>query len=179
MKIQQAKIVVVVMTLAGLAVAGGLIWFLALPTFRDVRELADLVIETETELQAQYANRKNLLSSLTRIDRAKSIMHDLDDQFVPIGNELDFITAVELAAETSGVELRINLNPASKGQAGDLTRTVDLQLSGPYRNILDALSAVERLRYLVIIRSVSIQAGDGGMATMSINGAIASPPQPL
>ena len=185
MKLARAKLVVILLTIAGLVACAGITAFLFLPTFRDVGALSGEIVAAHAELEAQYVNRKNLLSSSEKAKAVRETIQDLGAQFLPNGHELDFITAVEEVASRNGVEERIllNVNEGAK-LAEELRVGFDLTLTGPTPAVLQTLVELERMPTLLIFDSAVVRPGDGtagGPSYLSLNlrGSLVAPPKGL
>jgi hypothetical protein len=179
MKVEKARNIVILLTAAGLAAVVGMIVFFMLPTFREVRELSGKIIGAETEIQAQYNSRKNLLSTIGLIKSAQGLIGELSTQFTPVGDELTFIEAMEAVAESNGVTQRLQLSGAERPDIPELSKAFDLQLAGPMLQVFKTLVDVERLPAIVVIESVDLRSsGDGGI-TVTLRGAGATPPAGL
>ena len=186
MKMQHAQLIVTLLTLAGLAGVAAVTAFLFVPTFKEVVQLADDIGRAHAELDAQYANRKNLLSSLSKADEARADVRQLATQFVPTGHELDFITSIESLAAKDGVEERVTLSANDGSKAADeLRESYDLTIEGPYRNAMQMLVDMEKMPTLLIVSSVIVRPGPGAapgepsFLSVQMHGALASPPKGL
>lgn len=185
MKLERAKIVVVAMTFAGMLFAAGAALWLVLPAYREVRVLASQIIDAQTELEAQYANRRHLLASIEELARVRAVVGKLTSQFLPAGQELVFITSVEEIAARHGVTERIRLSAAPPGSLEELNRSFELSLSGPFPDVLKAFLDVERLPSLLVIDAVSVNSNRADTpdarphVTFLIRGALAAPPKNL
>ena len=182
MKLAHAKLVVILLTVAGLAFSAGVASFLFLPTSRQVGTLTDEIIRAHSELEAQYLNRKNLLSSSDKVGTVRETIHGLATQFLPTGRELDFITSVEGIAARDGVEQRILLTVIEGAKAAEELRVgFDITLSGPAPAVLQAVVDLERMPTLLIFDSVLVRPGEGtpggpSFLSVTLRGSIVSPP---
>ena len=156
------KIVVVMMTLAGIAFIAGLFILLFLPTHRENRKISDKIIAAHTELQAQYSNRKNLTDSLKKVASIRQTSKYLNSQFLRPGDELLFITRVEDLAAKNEVEASIRLGLSrrkTKTSKQELVNDVfDLTFGGTFQAVQRSLVELESLTNIVIIESVGISA---------------------
>jgi len=183
MKLASAKLVVILLTVVGLLLSAGVALFLFLPTFREVRRLTDEIIRAHSELEAQYLNRRNLLSSSAKVGTVRQTMRTLASQFLPAGRELDFITAVEGIAARHGVEERILLTVSEGAKAAEELKVgFDITLNGPAPAVLQTVVDIERMPYLLIFDSAVVRPGEGtagGPSFLSTNlrgSAVAPPP---
>ncbi|MEK7546234.1 MAG: hypothetical protein AAB554_04130 [Patescibacteria group bacterium] len=185
MKLARAKLVVMMLTLAGLVFDAGILLYLCMPTFREIGRLTEEIVRAHSELEAQYLNRRNLLSSGEKVGSARETMRALAAQFQPKGRELDFITAVEGVAAARGVEERLMLT-VIEGTKGieELRVGFDLTLNGASPAVLQTLVDLERMPSLLIVESAVMRPGEGaagGPSFLSVNlrGAIVAPPAGL
>lgn len=186
MKLQSAKLTVLFLTIAGWLFIGVIALFLTLPTLREIRGLSDEIYKAHSELEAQYANRRHLLSNSVKVQEGRATMRELSAQFVPKGQELSFITAVEAIAERYGVTERIQLvqDLPAPGGVEELKTGFEVTITGPYRAALQTLVEIERLPALIAVDTVSVRPGgspsSGAVPVfISIRGAIAIPPKGL
>jgi len=183
MKMRHDKLIVTLLALGGLMGLTAVTVFLFVPTFKDVVKLADDIGQAHAELDAQYADRKNLLSSLTKAETARADVQRLAAQFVPAGRELDLITAVEnLAAKDGAVErMTLSANEGNKG-ADELRENYDLTVDGAYRNVMQMLVDLEKMPTLLIADTVTVRPGtdaDPSFLSVQMHGRLASPPKGL
>lgn len=182
MKLARAKLIVVFLTAAGFLTAVSVFAFLLVPMFRDIRRLDADILAAHAELQAQYANRKNLLSSLTKSQEARGTLETLGTQFLPPGRELDFITSVETIAARNGVEERIGLSFKESTEAEELRVSFDITLNGSFRSVLQTIVDLERMPTLLIFDSVVVRPTPGtgpdepSFLSVNIKGTIPAPP---
>lgn len=182
MRLSNAKLVVVLLTVAGLVFVGGIAMFLFLPTFREIGRLSDEIVAAHSELEAQYLNRRNLLSSSDKVGTVRETVHRLSVQFLRPGRELDFITAVETLAAKHGVEERILLTVSEGGAGGaELKVGFDITLNGPTPDVFQTIVDLERMPNLLIFDSAVLRPGDGapgGPSFLSVNlrGSTVAPP---
>lgn len=184
MKLARAKLVVILLTVAGLLFVVGNLAFLFLPTFREVNRLSDEIVRAHSELEAQYLNRRNLLSSGEKVGQSRETMRALAAQFLPPGRELDFITAVETLSAARGVEERLLLTVGAARGADELRVGFDITLNGPTPDVLKTLADIERMPNLLVFESGVLRPGDGapgGPSFLSINlrGSLVAPPKGL
>lgn len=186
MKLQIAKLVVVSLTLGGLACIAGVLAFLFVPTLKEVWKLSGEITLAHAELDAQYADRKNLLSSLGKTEQARADMRKLSAQFLPEKHELDLITAVEDLASRDGVEERITLSANDGTRAADeLRENFDLTVNGKYRSVMQALVDIEKMPTMLIFAGGNVRPGPGAapgdesFLSVVLRGSVAIPPKGL
>lgn len=185
MKLARAKLVVVFLTFAGLAFSGAVAGLLFLPTFREIGRLSEEIVRAHSELEAQYVNRRNLLSSGEKVGVVRATMRELAVQFLGKGRELDFITAVEGIAAGNGVEERLLLTVSeSGGAAAELRVGFDITLNGATPAVLQTIVDLERMPSLLIFDSAVLRPGDGApgapsFLSVNLRGSVVAPPAGL
>lgn len=181
MKSDNFRVTIIVACLGALAVAGVSIFFAA-PAYRDLFQIEKKLAEAESQVQAQYNNRRKLSETTERIKAARQIIEDLETQFLPNGQELKFITAVENIGEGHGVATKMKLSP-SKGLPGleEYDKNFTLSLTGSYQNVIKTLIDFERLPFLAVYDAVIMNSNgqDDAPVTLDLRGSIASPPKNL
>ena len=183
MKLKSAKIIIVLVAVSSAIALVAIVVFLISPALTDVRNLKQGIHAAQADLEAQYTNRKNLLASQAKVLETRETMELLATQFVPTGQELDFITDVEALAAKNGVTERLQLSNAEKPAAPELEKRFDLTITGHFHEALQTLIDLERLPTLMIIESATVRPGgssDGPpMLTIDMHGSIAVPPKGL
>lgn len=186
MKLQRAKIFVVVMTAVGGLFIAAVGVFLILPSLREIGGLSNKIVDAQTELEAQYTNRRQLLSSINMIRSVRDFLGRLAAQFVPEKQELAFIRAAEEIAARRGVEERIHLSPpAGKPRLEELKTGFELNFDGPFSNVYAALVDIERLPTLTIVDSLVVRSskaerpGEPTPVSLIVRGFLAVPPKGL
>ena len=176
----------IVVAVSGALVVAGLIFFFALPAYQASIKTGEKLVETESQVQAQYASRKKLSETTESLKFARQITEKLRDQFLPDGAELELITAVEAVGERQGVVTKLMMSPGSGEQGlAEYDRSFTLSIAGPYSKVMDALVDFERLPYLATYDSLTLSAGSGnnGAAeaplTLELRGFVAKEPQNL
>lgn len=185
-KIRNARLVVILLTLGGMAAIVVATIFLFIPAFRADVKLSSQITMAHAELDAQYANRKNLLSSLDKADQARADIRLLSAQFVQPGHELDLITALENLATADEVEERLTLRPNDDAKAAaELNEYYELTVNGDYPKVMRMLVDVERLPTLMVVESGSVRPGPGPnpgdppFLSVVLRGTLANPPNGL
>jgi hypothetical protein len=185
MKLARAKLVVILLTVAGLVLSAGVAAYLFLPTLREVHGLTLDIIRAHSELEAQYLNRKNLLSSSGKVETARQTIRELTSQFLPVGRELDLITAVETIAARDGVEEHILLSVNEGAKAAEELRVgFDITLNGDAPAVLQTIVDLERMPTLLIFDTAVVRPGEGSggaasFLSVNLRGSIVAPPNGL
>lgn len=185
MKTANTKLIMVSLTIVGMIVSAGIAVFLLMPTLREIGRLSDKIIQAHSELEAQYLNRKNLLSSAEKVKTIRETTRPLAGQFLQPERELDFITAVEEIAAKNGVEERMILSDNDDSKASkELKVGFDITLNGPWRSVLQTMVEIERMPNLLIFDTAVIRPGKGetdasSYLSVSLHGSLVSPPSVL
>lgn len=173
------------MTLSGIIFIVGILIFLFFPAIKDVNTLSSDVLDAQTELEAQYSNRKNLLDSITKVSQIRKTTEALKSQFLSPGDELLFIQRIEELAVTHNVEASITISEVrSKNDSIITEKPFGITLGGTYPNVLSALRSIERLPNMTFIHSVYINAGDVSedettVISTTVNGILIFTPEGL
>lgn len=180
MKLKNAKILVIILILACAACIAGLSIFLFIPTFKANAGLASSITLAYAQLDAQYANRKNLLSSHDKVAHASEVEKNLSEQFVDEGKEIDFIKIIEELASKNNVEQHIQLTQSEGGEVPEIKTRFALTINGTYRNTMQMLLDMEKSTPLILVNSMDIRPGEveGGVdfLQITVHGSIVSPP---
>ncbi len=179
MKLKNAKIIALLLTLAGLAACASVLFLLFIPSFKENLKLSAEITAAYGQLGAQYAHRKNLLINHDRVETARETMKRLGTQFLPVGREIELITAIEALAAKNGIEERITLSRLEGGSAPELKVGFSLALSGPSRGVMQMLIDLEKLPTLLITDAVEVRTGGtdaGPVLFINVRGTIVSPP---
>lgn len=132
----------------------------AIPAVLSINQYAARIAEEHEKLDTQYALRLFMRDSASKLSSAVSRLKALSAFAVPQGGELAFITALERAAETSGVSQRIALETVNQKDLSPWEREIPLRLdfSGTYPQVLRHLNAIERLPYGIVVTGIDVAA---------------------
>ena len=184
MKTSRVTLMAYGLTIGGILIVAAIFVFLFVPTLRDVRATADKIEHATAELDAQYANRKKLLTSVSDVKRVRETIQSLSSQFVPPGQELSFITAIEGIAASYGVTEHMSLAPLETSPAPEIRTGFNLSLGGPFTQVMKALVDIEHMPQIVVFTSASVrpgtsQTGSDTPVLIVLQGAIVTPPKGL
>lgn len=148
-------ITLAVTTLVTLAVAGAV----GVPSVFSIKALQREINSAQIAIDERVAMFRYLRKAAAELDTTTQRMTALSKVAVMGGHELEFITALEEAAAASGVEQDIGLNTANQKEISSWERIAPLQLQvkGSYAQVRDYMVRLERMPYLIDIRSFSIQ----------------------
>lgn len=179
MHAEKRTLLVAAMTVLGLVFLAGAVAILLVPSLKRVNDLNGKVLDAQAELEAQYANRRDLLRSLELVREIRETADALAREFIRPGEELLFITRVEEIGERRGAATEIRLAQSRAGAGAN--DAFELRFRGPWEAVHLALVDLERLENIVLIDSVGIVAGEvrpgeAATATMSVRGRIVFTP---
>ena len=176
---KQMKALVIFMTLLGLVFVIGIFKFIFSPTLKEVNNLTQKITDAQTELEAQYNNRINLVSNIEKVKEIRETSSGLINQFIKPGQELVFITQIEDIATKNNVEASITLSPVinKKGKKGEFNELFSIRLEGNFNDVQKSLVELERLPNIIIVDSVAINSNElvedePSSISMSIRGRI-------
>jgi len=171
----RSKSIVIIMTIFGILFIAAVVFFLFLPTFKDMNNLASDVVDAQAELEAQYTNRKSLLRNSERITEVKETTSELLGQFIEPGQELSFIKTVESIGERNGIETEIRLSPDKSAKlpkgAAHPNDHFDITLNGAAHQVYRSITELESIQSMVAIESTTIRSGtieEGEPRTISV-----------
>ncbi|MBI4457805.1 type 4a pilus biogenesis protein PilO [Candidatus Uhrbacteria bacterium] len=129
------------------------------PSAKAIDDLAKGISAQKLTIEERYLRLQQIRSSLKGLGDARQKTAALAGLAVHEGRELDFINALEAAAAEAGVEQDINLETANQKDLSKWEREIPLTLkvSGPYPSLLRYLSELERLPYMVNVRSLQLE----------------------
>lgn len=132
----------------------------AVPSILAISDLEKKIAEEQGKIDVRYALRRYIRNSVTNLADTKRRIGALAAGAVQEGKELDFITALEQAANASNVTQVIALETANQKDLSKWEREIPLKLrvTGQYDNVLRHLQALERLPYFILVDGVSADA---------------------
>lgn len=136
-----------------------------IPAVRDIRNLNERIHTQRKALEMLYQRGQNIRTSSSEYENVKKDIPLLSSSFLTLGNELDFITALEAAAAEVGVQQTINLDTAQyvpieelppESLSGPLARKVPLRLDivGTYAQFISYLQEIEEMQPYVNILTI-------------------------
>lgn len=143
----------------------GLIYFIILPTMKDVEETAAQIKSQRTDLDKKYYKSKNAKQSTKSLKAIEEDVEKLNRVFINQNQELAFITALEEVANKNNINQNINLD-LSSGAKNNKYGKIPLRLTtqGNFINQFNYLRDLERLDYYLNIKSLNLSAGGGASA---------------
>jgi len=153
MKINHEKkviIIVVIISLATLAVIFGIIW----PTINYIKNLERDTTSLRSYLEKKYEHTKNIRTSKQQIEEIGTTVNQYSDYLFFHGDELRLITLLENLAAKNKVTQKIDNSNLDK-ITGD-TVNISITLTGDYTNILEYLYSLEKENYFLNVEHLQI-----------------------
>lgn len=153
------RITITIGVLGGAALV--LIAAVIVPSVSRIRTLRAEILTERTKIQRRYDLRNYVRNSINEIDRTRKELSDLRTIAVHEGEELQFVEALEHAAETTGVEMNLDLVTANQKDISSWERWIPLQISatGDFPLVMSFLNEVEHLPYYVIFDGITVSSG--------------------
>jgi hypothetical protein len=170
MTLHNTKTLAVVMTLTAFIAIGAVLMFLTRPAWLQVRELVVSIDAANTQLNAQYENRKRLLTDARAVDERLRTLTETSSQFIHSGNEIDFIKAVEVIADRNHVQHETRISDSELPSIKEFSKSFDLSFSGSYQDVLKTLIELERMEYLTAPITLDIRPTSTGGAALVYRG---------
>lgn len=137
-----------------LAVGGGV----GIPSVLSIRGLITKISEEQGEIDARYALRRYIRNSAANLAATKISLGALSTLSLQEGKELAFVTAIEDAAQSTGVEHRLTLETANQKELSlwEKEIPVKMQVHGDFPKVLAFMNAVERLPYAIMLDNLQV-----------------------
>ncbi|MBU4347568.1 hypothetical protein KKF23_03350 [Patescibacteria group bacterium] len=163
-KINMKKRIFIVPAVFILFIAG-LIYFIILPTMKDIEETGAQIEFQRIDLDKKYYKSKSAKQSTKSLKAIEGDVEKLDRVFINQNQELAFITALEETANKNNINQNINLD-LSSGAKNNKYDKIPLKLTtqGNFINQFNYLRDLERLNYYLNIKSLDLSAGGGASA---------------
>ena len=143
-----------------------IIFFVILPSLRQISDLKESVGLTEKFIEEQYLRTKHLKRSVMSIDEVQSQIEKFYSSLISQGDELRVITSLENLAQNHSIDQNIDVefvDPADKKTVPkNAPKRLDLPYykfsfsnNGSFGNHLDYFKSLENLDYYLIIDSTN------------------------
>jgi len=125
-----------------------ILFFLILPATKNIRSINDDIYKQREAVEKLYVKAHSIRKSKQDYDSIKDEVKILDNAFYYKGQELEFITDLELLAQKNNISLVINIRNDKEEKLGDYYEIrVDLNVNGNYPDILRFLDDVLTLNF--------------------------------
>lgn len=137
----------------------GLYLGVMLPLTYKVREVHENIGAEHAKIEGRYLRRGQLKDTLRILQEVRSGIVDLTSIAVHDGKELDFVRALEEAADDKNIEQEIQLKTVSQIELSDWERKVPvvLLIKGRYVDVLNYIRDIETFPYYITIDSFSFR----------------------
>lgn len=140
-----------------LAIILSLIYFIVLPTIKEIKAMGDAIEAERQDLEKKYIKGQSLKRLTENLNKIEPKLKLLDQIFINKNRELEFITSLENEANKSQVSQKINLNSPQKEENQNFQKTgLELFTKGGFLKQLEYLSALEHLSYYVNVKLLEL-----------------------
>jgi hypothetical protein len=133
---------------------------IAIPSVFKIRSQTDAIFEQQAEIERRYILRNYVKNTLSDIDTAQTQLEGIQKTYIREGEELEFIRAMEEAANKASVTQDISLETVNEREITLWEKEIPLRVSikGPFTQVNSWLNEVEHLNYYVIFNTMTINA---------------------
>lgn len=162
-------------TLAVLALGiGGAV---GIPSVLAIRKAVADIAVAQARLDDRYALRRYMSKAASDIADKKKRVAPLSKAALQENGELDFVTAIESAAATAGVDEKLTLETANQRELGPWEKEIPVTITanGPYPGVAGFIDALQRMPYLFDIATFDMgpQADKhGGAVHLELHGMV-------
>lgn len=152
----------------------GLIYFIVIPTIKDIRNMSGEIEEQRIDLEKKYIKGYTLRQLTENLKKIEPKLSSLDQVFINKNRELEFITTIENEANKSRISQKINLNSPKVAENQEFQKN-NLQLftKGGFNKQLKYLVNLESLSYYINVKSLEFTPA-GGAEKIDIQGSAAA-----
>ena len=135
----------------------GIIWFIVIPSIRDIKMIRDSIEEQRIGLEKKYIRGQSLKGLSEKIKKVEEKIEDIDNIFVDKDKGLEFIKALEDLAEKNNVIQKINISIDDKVFEDDFKKIpIQLFLQGNLDDQANYLVGLEAMEYYINVDSIDI-----------------------
>lgn len=133
--------------------------FIGLPAMGTLRTQRTAFTDLRRELEEKHTGSQDFLEALRLYQRYKPYRAELARAVPPIGRKVEFITAIEQSAETSGVTLALKAGEYSPIDGTPFsTLPLELTAQGSFPQTVRFLAGLERLQPYLTVERVNVKA---------------------
>lgn len=153
-----------------LLVIFSLVYFLVLPTIKDIKNMSAEIEAQRLDLEKKYIKGQSLKQLSDNLNKIEPKLKLLEQIFINKNRELEFITSLEAEANKNETEQKINLSSPLPAENQNFQKT-DLQLfaKGGFTELLKYLADLESLNYYINVKSLELTPFAGSAAAAKIN----------
>ena len=158
MSAPQRKMIIMILTV--LITSGLIVYFIILPTVKDIKKITASVYAERLDLEKKYLRGQLLKATVENFEKVKDQLPLLAASFVAAGQELNFIQTLENIANRHQIDqdLKLNTEQLDKKTGDPATLPFSLTLHGTFGQTMDYLQDLERLNLYLIISEFDIAA---------------------
>ena len=135
----------------------GLLWWLILPAASAIGQNANQIHEQREKLDKLLRQGQSIKENQKHTQTIKSEINILQEAWLNSGDELEFITDLESAAEKNNLQQVITFdNIKAIEKNGIKVIPLELQLSGSLENILIYLAQIEAFDYYINFQNIEL-----------------------
>lgn len=140
---QRLLIIITGMTSAAIAI----LFFVIIPTVREIMLLEQHVTETQQFLENQYERTKSMRKSIVRLPEIEAAVKGFSLATIRRGEELSVITTIETIAELHHINQTLDVT----ARPGESSVTFSFVAQGTFQDLAQYIRALEVLPYYVFI----------------------------
>lgn len=139
-------------------IIGGLIYFVFIPTIRDIKKIRDEINAQRIDLENKYLKGKSLKKLSRNLKKIGGQGEELERVFINQGRALEFITTLEGVAGNHGIAQKINLLPSQNIKESQIYKKIPIQIAavGNFADEVRYLTDLEALSYYINIESLEL-----------------------
>lgn len=138
-----------------LALTGVIIFFIILPTAKEIKKMKNLIYNERVDLEKKYMRGQLLNKVIKNFESVKAEKDRLNSVFVNEGQELEFVTTIEKNASENNLTQEIQMK-SSKDNGSYVSSALGINTSGTFLNTLKYINELGRMNYNFNINSISI-----------------------
>lgn len=171
------KIIISILTVL---IGNGLIlYFIILPTIRDITEIKNNVLLERIDLEKKWQRGQLLNRAQGDFEKTKAEKGRLVSIFISEGSELEFITSLEQIAENNKITQELTLDPGEdiSNKKFNKTSRLSIKAEGSFNDVLRYIDEINKLEYYFNIDMLDVRAGNAvsslpGQVTADFSGNI-------
>jgi len=148
-----------------------IIYFIVIPTVRDIKKISSDVYAERLDLEKKYLRGQLLKKTVEDFEKIKPQKNKLLSAFITENQELEFITNLEKIATENKLtqNIRLHQNPDDQGDKIFYNLPLEVTAQGDFINIMKYLRDLETLSYYFNINSISLDSDGQTPLSVSVN----------
>ncbi len=149
-----------------------LIGLINIPTVSDILKLKKMIYLERVDLEKKYLRSQVLKNILKDFEELKPQSEKFDSLFVPLGKELEFITAIEEFATIHKIEQEVSIGKTVDKNGIYTIAPLTIKLKGSFNDTLKYINELNQITYYYNILSLAMNSADQNMVQTTLNGEI-------